>query len=430
LRGGTIVDVTNYGNAKNELKNTVITITNGKITGVEDASSAKIPKGAQVIDITGKYVMPGLIDCFGVINNQSYANAYLYMGVTTVVQAEDIRRGSVDWTVSPSPAKVKMESYWGAESKNFAMNGLPRAAFENINMWSDQKISNDIDSLANTGVKVLIIHYGVVPQQLRAIIAACRKNNIATIGELGLTNYEQAVEAGIQSFVHTSRYVADILPDSMRKAYSTAPFGPPARYLYEYFAQQRDALQRDSKFQALTKLYKENNVGLIPTASMIVYPEMEYATNPWREPIASIINEADIEHEPFDKQTGKHKTPAPHRAKAAPVMLIIDHTFAKNGARFLTGSGTDAFGTMPGISLHTELLMLSRMGLTNRQVLAAATHNFSLIWNWTHIGKIEQGREADILILQNNPLDALEELKNIELLMVDGEIIDHKTLIK
>jgi imidazolonepropionase-like amidohydrolase len=70
------------------------------------------------------------------------------------------------------------------------------------------------------------------------------------------------------------------------------------------------------------------------------------------------------------------------------------------------------------------------MGLTNRQVLAAATHNFSLIWNWTHIGKIEQGGEADILILQNNPLNALEELKNIELLMVDGEIIDHKTLIK
>jgi hypothetical protein len=405
LKGGTIIDVDDFGSSTKDLTNSIIIIQKGKILSVGSASSVKIPKGAKVIDITGKYVVPGLIDCFGAVNNQAYANAYLYSGVTTVVVSEDLRRGKSDWTVNPSPQKLRLESYWGANSKNIAMNGLPRAAFENLNIWPDEKISRDIDSLAKAGVHVLLIHYGVRPQQLPAIVAACRKNNIPTVGELGLSDYGTASAAGIQSFVHTSRYTADILPDSVRKAYSTAPFGPPARYYYDYVVEKLDTAN-DPKFLALINTFSKYNVGLIPTASLIVYPEMPFFRNPWLESSASIIDEKDV-HEPFDKITGKPKAPAPHRAKAAPRMLALDQMLARSGARYLSGSGTDAYGAMPGISLHTELEMLSNMGLTNRQVLAASTNNFSLLWNWKHLGKIEKGREADILVLNNNPLESI-----------------------
>jgi imidazolonepropionase-like amidohydrolase len=96
----------------------------------------------------------------------------------------------------------------------------------------------------------------------------------------------------------------------------------------------------------------------------------------------------------------------------------------------LTGSGTDAFGTLPGISLHTELAMLSSFGLTNRQVIAAATGNFALLWGWTHLGKIAPGREADILVLEANPLDSLENLKRIHMLWLDGQLIQPEKLLK
>lgn len=424
LKGGTVIDVTNYGKSEKDIPNAIVIVENGKITAV--GTDIEIPVNAKLIDVTGKYILPGLIDCFATINNQAYANAFLYMGVTTVVVSEnDNRRGNVDYTVSPSPALYKMDGIWG---RNFKIKVVGEE-YEKTNPWNDNKINTEIDSLAKAGVKVLLVHYGVEPKQLKTIVSACKRNNIATIGELGLCSYSEAASAGIQSFVHTSRYTADILIDSLRQAYSTAPFGSPARLYYEYLSKDSEFINKP-KFQSLSTLYTNNPVGLIPTASMLVYPEMNFAKNPWNEKAASIIDEKDIDHEPLDKLTGKRKNPNEFRGKAAPSLFVIDQTLAKAGAHFLTGSGTDAFGTIPGVSLHTELEMFSRFGLTNREVISAATHNFSILYNWKHIGKIEKGREADILVLKNNPLLSLDNLKSIDLLILDGKIIDISTLLK
>ncbi|SHH80878.1 hypothetical protein SAMN04488109_5557 [Chryseolinea serpens] len=429
LKGGTIIDVTDFGNSERDIPNATVVIEGGRIRAAGNASSVKVPKGAKVINVTGKYIVPGLIDCFGIINDQGYANAYLYMGVTTAVMTEDNRRGKIDWAVKPSPRKIMLDAYWGAKSRRVSVGGVENAGFEVVRSWSTEEIDHDIDSLGRAGVKVLLVHYAVVPAQLPAIVAACKRNKIATIGELGLSSYGEAVQAGILSFVHTSRYSADMLPDSLRKVYSTSPFGPPARAYYEYITGQKD-LAGNPKLQELSKLYRDHRVGLIPTAAMVEYPEMDFSTNPWLEPIASIIDERMIEFEPLDKSTGKPKNPSPVRQGAVPALFEIDKVFTKNGARYLTGSGTDAFGTLPGISLHNELAMLSHYGLTNRQVLAAATHNFSLLWDWTSIGKVEQGRDANILVLDQNPVMSLQHLKAISILIVEGNIIDRNKLMQ
>lgn len=429
LKGATIIDVTDFGNSERDIPNATVVIEGGRIKAAGNTSSVKVPKGAKVIDVSGKFIVPGLIDCFGIINDQAYANAYLYMGVTTAVMTEDNRRGKIDWTVNPSPHKILLENYWGAKSRPVSVGGVENAGFEVLTSWSAEKIDHDIDSLGKAGVKVLLVHYGVAPAQLPAIVAACKRNKIATMGELGLSSYAEAVQAGIQSFVHTSRYSADMLPDSLRKAYSTSPFGPPGRAYLEYIAAQKD-IAADAKLLELSKLYHDHRVGLIPTASMIQYPQMEFATNPWLEPIAFDLDERMIEFEPLDKTTGKPKNPSPMRQRSVPALVEIDKVFAKQGAHFLTGTGTDAFGALPGISMHSELMMLSHFGLTNRQALAAATHNFSLLWDWTSIGKVEEGRDANILVLDQNPVVSLKYLKGISVLIVEGNVIDRNKLLK
>ncbi|WP_333820685.1 amidohydrolase family protein [Ohtaekwangia sp.] len=428
LKGGTIIDVTDYGNSKKDITDAVVIIEGNTIKAAGSASSIKVPKEARILDVTGKYIVPGLIDCFGIINNQAYANAYLYLGVTTVVLTEDGRRGPADWSANPSPAKIKLDSFWGARSRRVNVGTAENAGFELLESWSKETINHRIDSLAKNGVKVLLVHYAVAPGQLPTIVEACKRNNIATMGELGLSSYHEAVAAGVQSFIHVSRYSADVLPDSARKAYATSPFGPPGQYYYQYIAGNPNLLS-EKKFLELSQLYHDHAVGLIPTAGMLLYPEMDFAVNPWLEPIAAIIDEKDVTFEPLDKATGKPKNPSPNRQRAVPAMVRIDQAFVKNGAHYLTGSGTDAFGTLPGISLHNELSMLSHYGLTNRQVLAAATHNFSLLWNWTSFGKVERGREADILVLDHNPLESIKHLKAIHTLIVDGVVIDRDNLL-
>jgi len=425
LKGATVIDVDNFGSSQQDIKNAVVIVSGNRIKEVGVAGHLKIPAGAKVLDVSGKYIVPGLIEGFGSVTNQAFANAYLYMGVTTVVYVEDDRRGKVFLQASPSPALYKQDAYWGAD--RIGVTGKPYK-YEDINYRDDAAIRREIDSMAAEGARVMLIHYGVKPEQLPAILDACRLHHIATVGELGYTSYREAVRAGVQSFVHTSRYTADILPDSVRRLYSHAPFGPPASFYYSYIV--RPGVMQDRKLQELASLYAEHRVGLIPTGSLLVYPHMPFAHNPWKEPIAAIIEEKDILHEPLDKETGRPKNPSPMRVKAAPQLLSIDSFFASRGARYLTGSGATAFGTLPGISLHTELEMLSHIGLSNRQVLAAATNNFSLLWDWQHIGKIAPGREADLLVLSGDPLRSLNALKQIDLLMVDGQILDRGQLLK
>ncbi|MCK5401360.1 MAG: amidohydrolase family protein, partial [Flavobacteriaceae bacterium] len=99
------------------------------------------------------------------------------------------------------------------------------------------------------------------------------------------------------------------------------------------------------------------------------------------------------------------------------------------GAKYISGSGTDVWGTMPGISLHQELEVFLRTGLTNREVLATSTSNFNEAFG-LKFGKINEGFKANILILDNNPLEDIKHLKGKKSVILNGVQIDLKALLK
>ena len=86
--GGTVVDVSAFGSGTADLRNSVVIVQNGRITAAGTRRATKIPRGAEVIDAAGKFIVPGLHDVFATIDNQAYANAFLYMGVTAIVANE------------------------------------------------------------------------------------------------------------------------------------------------------------------------------------------------------------------------------------------------------------------------------------------------------------------------------------------------------
>ena len=110
LAGGTIIDVTDWGRSAKDLQDAVVIVQNGRITDVGTRASLPVPKGARIIDCTGKFIIPGLIDGFAGMNSQAEANANLYMGVTTVVASSDNRRGHVDLGANPTPRIYLLDS--------------------------------------------------------------------------------------------------------------------------------------------------------------------------------------------------------------------------------------------------------------------------------------------------------------------------------
>jgi hypothetical protein len=208
LKGATLLDFDQYGSSQNDITDAVVILQGGKVQQIGKLGQVKIPKSARQINISGKFLVPGLIDGFATLNNQAYANAFLYMGVTTLVGLDnDNRRGSLFYGANPSPTIVKLEDYFGCQYKRIAdtTSGQPNTfRIDYVNDYSPDKTRKVIDSLASTGVKVLLIHYGVKPEQLSLVVEQARKHGMVTIGELGRSTYKQAVQAGVQSFVHTS----------------------------------------------------------------------------------------------------------------------------------------------------------------------------------------------------------------------------------
>jgi imidazolonepropionase-like amidohydrolase len=86
-------------------------------------------------------------------------------------------------------------------------------------------------------------------------------------------------------------------------------------------------------------------------------------------------------------------------------------------------------GTMPGISLHTELGLLVRLGLSPREALAAATDNYALEFGWNELGLIAQGRRADVLVVDSDPTANIWNARRISTLILDGEVVNREALL-
>src|SRR5579859_7673191 len=107
--GGTLIDLTRFGHSTSDLADSVIVIQGEEIVAVGRSGTILVPKDARILDARGKFVIPGLIDGFGALRTQGFANAYLYEGVTTVYVPSVPRAGNGDGEVEilktgkPSP---------------------------------------------------------------------------------------------------------------------------------------------------------------------------------------------------------------------------------------------------------------------------------------------------------------------------------------
>jgi len=436
LDGGTLIDVSGSGASTADVKDSVVVISGGQIVAAGPRSAVKVPAGAEIVNVAGKYVVPGLNDAFSTQNNQAQANAHLYMGVTSIVGLDEEpggRRGPLYADANPSPRIYRLEVLIGYDVEK--LTPPPQTMGELLDRGtplSEPALIQQIDSLAKSGIKVLLLYYSLSPEQVRVAARHARELGIATIGELGKTTYREAVEAGVEAFVHTSRYSLDTVPPDLRAEVARAPFGPPRVRFYRALV---GLTPNDPALQKQAALFGSGKAGLIPTASLN-YLELPGHGNPWKEPIAAILDPKDI-HLPADRATGERAQPDPgvnpmdgFPSGVAQKMLEIDEQYRKAGARFLAGSGSDAFGTLPGISLHTELELLVRIGLTPRQALAAATSNFGELFGWSTVGQVKAGYNADLLVLDENPVQDISHLKKIHLVILNGKVLDRNGLLK
>jgi len=448
LAGGTVVDVTEWGRSAKDMQDAVVIVRDGRVSEVGMRAAIPIPKGARVIDCTGKFIIPGLIDGFAGMNSQGQASANLYMGVTTVVASGDDRRGLIDFSANPAPHIYLLDSIGSTDDWSMLIHEPQWAAKLKEGAHpaelSPEDTARQMADTAKLGTRVLWLGHNLTAANTQWIVAHAHQMGLVTYGEFVSTPYQVGIEAGVDALLHMSRYELGVVPDELQRPLVDDPEGAAANTAYDY-SERLPAT--DPHLAAYAKFIASHHAALMPTFSLF-FLQLPGHRNPWKEPAAALLDPKRMFDAP-DRATGELNYPlAPwtrhlpaigqrylednQRKKAAlSAMRLwrINETIFSAYPHYLAASGAAVFGSMPGISMHTELELLVRLGLSPREALAAGTNNYALQFGWNELGQIAPGRRADILVVDGDPTVNIWNARHISSLIIDGNVMDREALL-
>ncbi|HZA93824.1 MAG TPA: amidohydrolase family protein [Gemmatimonadales bacterium] len=395
-------------NRQQELPHQTVVVQGGRVSAMGPSNRVKVPAGSGRIDGRGKFLIPGLAEMHAHIPSGEQPDSviertlfmYLARGITTVrgmlghpEHLELRTRAARGDLLSPT-------IYTSGPSLNGNSVPTPEAA---ARMVVEQKAA---------GYDFLKIHPGIRSEVFDTLAATARRAGIRLAGhvpeEVGL---QRALAAGYITIDHLDGYV-----EAMARSGSSEESAFFGLNLGERLDLSRmPALVRATKdagvWNVPTQVLMEN---LVPAVSLEVLqqrPEMRYVSretqSKWAEVKRSMLEE-----------TGS--TPA-SVAKTMDVRRQLIKALHQAGAGLLLGSDAPQIYNVPGFATHRELESLVGAGLTPYQALETGTRNIAAFFGTLPTtGTIEAGKQADLILLDANPLADIRNTAKQSGVMVRG----------
>lgn len=406
------------GDGRAPIENASFVVTNGRIASVGPASAERIPRSADRVDLTGKTVMPALIEAHShpgyrkgltfSADNYTHDNLldtlrrFAYYGVGAVL-ALGTDRGELPFQLRAEPhpgAALFRTAGAGFAMPNSGPGGPMRDAAYGVT--TDAEAIRDVRALAARHVDIVKIWVddrgGTVPKLTpplyRAIIREAHVHQLRVVAHVfDLADAKDLMRAGVDGFAH--------LP--------------------------RDRVV-DDEFLGLVK--QRANVFFLTT----LWGERRgvFAGRPaWLDdPLLRETMSAEERQQLSDSFT---LATADERERSHRIVAIVNQNIVKLasvGARF--GLGTDSGGVSGGqffgLASHVEMESMVAAGLTPVQVLVAATRNSAQIVGLDRRGALLPGNTADFIVLNANPLDDIRNTRRIASVYLEGEPVDRMAL--
>lgn len=419
LVGGTVID----GNGGAPIQDAVVLIKGNRIINVGSKSRLKYPKSAKILDTTGRYVLPGLIDIH-VHYNDWMGELFLAHGVTTVKDVGNY----VEW-ISIVSAEVEQGKVRGPRIF-YVGNGLdtpPPKRDHFIGLESPQMAKRVVELLHQRGASALKVREKITPEILRAITERAHRLNIRVTGHIRRVGAYEAALAGIDGLEHASGIVqatanpaVKIDLESINDDYQ--------RYVAE---RKSYALINPTKAGELVKFLASKNVALIPTMAGwwrmatvrrddFAREDAKYAKNPSLAYVPDEIRKIWATSLLYELNNTNDLAQVRLGYKNVQNLLKQHH---EAGGKVLAGS--DTFISIPGLSLQRELLFLVDTGFTPLQALSMATRdNAQFLGKGGELGTITPGKLADILVVNANPLEDIRNTQRVAMVLKGGQMVD------
>jgi imidazolonepropionase-like amidohydrolase len=257
-----------------------------------------------------------------------------------------------------------------------------------------------------------------------AIAAEAKAQGLPFVGHLPYAvKAEEASDAGLRSIEHMDGilWASSNREDEIR---SQAAPGSPTR-------QASAAFLRDSfsvaKLRALAERLKRNQTIVVPTLSNY-WSRFEPRTEHSLLAAADRLRYVPAGYADFWKGLG-----APLRGDEDTRLLFEQSLIAVRqlhmaGVTILPGTDVGVPFQVPGFSLHDELSLLVKAGLSEMEVLEAATRNPARAFGLADQGTIEAGMRADLVLLDSNPLDNIDNTRKIRMVVARGRVLNRSDL--
>ena len=428
ITGVTLVD----GTDAEPIDNATIVIEGETIVAV--GQGAGTPDGAEVVDGSGRWAVPGLIDMHvhvELVGRESLL-LWLALGVTTV---RDLGSG-LDFLVETR--RLQESGATGARLlfSGPMIDGDPPTwpALVRVTSDADAAIAA-VDEYLAAGADAIKLYTTLPPDSLRRCIERV-DGRLPVTGHLGATLASEAMEAGINGLEHAllTPY-GDLGPDDMRVAPGETMMSPGFwPKVAEGWTKTDLSSERAKRW---IDLLVQNDVSFCPTLTMVV--------GAGDEP-----GEGELEHAPSivaerwqeqARMRGTMQVPPEYEKRARGAREKLQELVARvheAGGRIVSGTDTGAVRNLvPGFSLHHELEFLCGAGMSNMDVLRAATSRAAeALWradpsasSGQALGSIAPGKHADVLLLRSDPLDDIRALRDIERIVQDGRVYEPQELL-
>ena len=417
-----------------------VLIENGLITAID--SVLNIPSEVKVIDGSGKYLIPGLIDTHvHLFQSQNDLLLYLANGVTEIrelIGEEDHlewrdqiekgeKLGPKMFVASPRLGSFEpLEGWFMSYSQGF------------MNVPNAEKAKETVKELHEQGFDGIKVYSHLNKESYLAINEAASKLGMPVFGHIPwsveLSDIWESGQSGIAHFEE----LMNALSREFAEGRNLGSFYEKEEEFLEFIDERGEGLASNliksditvTSTLWLTESFYEQRFNI---EEILKEVELEYANPGISEWVSYIpqglgwlpeVNRYKIQAEMNEEELLKDKKYWDAYGKACQLLAT---NLSKFGVKIMTGTDANLPPTVPGFSLHDELGALNRAGMSNAEVLKSATV-IPAEWLKSNSGRILPGYMANLVLLDKNPLEAISNTKAINMVINRGRIFDRGLL--
>lgn len=407
------------------LMDQTVIVKNGVIAQVGDAKSVKAPRGAQVIDGRGKYLIPGLVDMHvHMLSDEDGFPDELAPDELKIMVANGVT--TVRFMIgTPEQLVLRARSARGEIIAPTIYAASPhltgREQGNDFVVKTEEEAREAVRKSKAAGYDFIKVTTFIPANVYEAAVDEAAKQKIRVVGHADsrFVGVERAWKAR-QQIEHLDGYMEMLMPEAVRAKGSVSD-------LYIYNPKNWDSLDLvdESRIAEVARATVAANPFVDPTQSFMKYtfglPRTE----------ESIRAQPDFRFYPqknqdfyigYLKKTRLNEVPLEKRARWVAIREKLIKAIYQAGGKIMTGSDTPEFLWLYGFTLHREMRALSEAGLSNYAVLEAATVNPAQFFGTQdRVGMVAKGQGADLVLLDANPLESIANTEKRAGVMLKGK---------